>query len=60
MTDHMWKPVEEGVPDGCSKIEVMFEDNSIGHCCSCDYHWAVALKQKLPIYYRMDIEDMDE
>jgi len=31
-----WQPVSN-MPDGCVPIIVRYEDNSIGHFCSCDY-----------------------
>ena len=55
MIDHMWKSIEEEVPDGCVRLEVMYAGGRISHMCSCDIHWCKTKQQMLPEYWRYDI-----
>jgi hypothetical protein len=50
---HMWIALDEGWPDGCSDLDILFENGRIDGCCSCDLHWDVQLKRELPMFYRL-------
>jgi hypothetical protein len=54
--DHMWIPIEEGYPDGCVDLEVIYKSGERGTLCSCDLHWKVYQKKELPEYFRRGIE----
>jgi hypothetical protein len=56
MTDHMWNHVDDGLWDGCIRLEIMYADDRTWTCCSCDLHWTKNLGvDEMPVYFREDL-----
>lgn len=51
--DIMWSYIEEGIPDGCTELEVSYLDGRIEYLCSCDLHWMKFLGEEMPVLYRL-------
>jgi len=59
--DHMFIPLEEGVPDGCVTLEILYlEGNRVEKTCSCDIHWNIYKNEPLPDFYRISIEELED
>ena len=46
-----WVPIEL-MPDGCSDVEVMYQDGSVKNYCSCDYWHDRLTDKEQPILFR--------
>lgn len=56
MISHMWISVDDAIPHGCIPLEIMFDDDRVKTCCSCDLHWGNYLgKKEMPLYFREEL-----